>query len=109
MKIFSRVCWLAAAIAISLVCSCRGHHPSTAKARLYLPECLILRADSPPEDLNIKAYEDALDAVALNYRIRVSGRNREVGCFPKPSHPDRPDAHRPFTHACASAERIASG
>jgi hypothetical protein len=69
MKIFSCVCWLAAAIAISLVCSCRGHHPSTAKARLYLPECLILRTDSPQEDLNIKAYEDALDAVALNYRI----------------------------------------
>lgn len=56
-------------IATFLAGACRDHRSSTAKARLYLPECLILRADSPQEDTDIKAYEDALDAVALSWRI----------------------------------------
>jgi YD repeat-containing protein len=62
---------LAIIIASALACS-KGSRPSGNP--LYMPECLIIKADSLREDPTVKAYGEVLDSVSLNYRIESASR-----------------------------------
>jgi hypothetical protein len=60
--------FLAGLIVGSPACSHPGRQPLPAKTQLYLPECVIVQTEPPREDLNLEAYENVLDAVALGWR-----------------------------------------
>lgn len=56
-------------IAGSPACSHPGRRPLPAKTRLYLPECVIIQTEALKGDLNLEAYKNALDTVALGWRL----------------------------------------
>jgi len=65
--------------AASFACSHVTNRPSPDGAKLYLPECVILKADSTAEDLDGKAYAEALQAVALNPRTERPDALEKLG------------------------------
>jgi hypothetical protein len=58
-------------IAIALSCS-KANHP--AGSPLYMPECVIIKTDSPQEDPAVKAYEEVLSSVSLNWRVEPAAQ-----------------------------------
>jgi hypothetical protein len=62
---------LAIIIVTALACS-KGNRP--AGSPLYMPECLIIKADSLQEDSAVKAYGEVLDSVSLNWKIEPASR-----------------------------------
>jgi hypothetical protein len=57
------------ALALASACSLSGHKTRTTQNRLNLPECVIVRGAQSEKDLNIEAFKNVLNAVALSWKM----------------------------------------
>jgi hypothetical protein len=57
------------ALALTSACSLSGHKTRTAQNRPSLPECVIVKGGQSEKDLNIEAYKNVLNAVALSWKM----------------------------------------
>lgn len=66
-------------IVITPACSSVGNRPLPTRTAFNLPECIILRADPHQKESAVQTYQDALDAVALSWKIEPTSEIENIG------------------------------
>jgi hypothetical protein len=71
-------------IAVAVTCACTRPRMPVSKSGLFFPECVILQTASAKADLNIEAYKNVLNAVALSWRMESADQIQRLAISENP-------------------------
>jgi hypothetical protein len=71
-------------IAVAITCACTKPRSPASETGLILPECVILQTAPAKTDLNIEAYQNVLNAVALSWRMESADQIQRLAISASP-------------------------